>query len=626
MIKKHDHEEKTTELVRNYLKRQEFTEKNYFCIEEYTSDNPMIDQLLKNASKSGVGVGKPDFIITYSKSNLIIIIEAKPKNHDKAEREAVHYASYISKQFDVLALAISGETSKDFKVTTYYWKKGNDSCENINVGRIAKFSEYQDILLIKTNGVSFDKQKVMKCVKQLNEDMRDYAAMSNADKSSLFSGILIALKDENFRNDYNALNSKKEYKIPDTSNFPEEILTERLLYTIKSVLVKQGIPAKKIDYLTNYYKVAIDKEVFKKVDLSIKINPLRYFIIVIHQNIFIHFDASHSFDIMGSVYSEFLNYGGGDEKNGIVITPHHITDLFCELAKLNPKSKVVDICTGTGGFLISAMKYMIDKANFDEALIEDIKANNLIGIEKDEKMYSLAVANMILRKDGQSHLYHANCFDDDIFHEVKMLSPNAAFINPPYALNDNNQKELCFVERMLDLLTIGGTGIAIVPLSCAINPKGHVQKMKKQILTKHTLIAVMTMPEDLFQPTVGTNTCIMIFEAHKPHNSEIETWFGYWRNDGYELTSSAGRIDINNKWEGIKDTWIKAYHNRKEIPGLSLKKSITATDEWCAEAYMETDYNTITQSDFERELRKYAAFRLLEEMDGEIGDRNKQVI
>ena len=38
---------------------------------------------------------------------------------------------------------------------------------------------------------------------------------------------------------------------------------------------------------------------------------------------------------------------------------------------------------------------------------------------------------------------------------------------------------------------------------------------------------------------------------------------------------------------------------------------MSATDEWCAEAHMETNYSAITQSDFEEVVRNYAMFRLL---------------
>lgn len=65
---------------------------------------------------------------------------------------------------------------------------------------------------------------------------------------------------------------------------------------------------------------------------------------------------------------------------------------------------------------------------------------------------------------------------------------------------------------MLDMLAEGGTGIAIIPVSCVIAPS----KAKSEIVKYHRLKAVMSMPSELFYP-VGTVTCIVVFEAHKPH-------------------------------------------------------------------------------------------------------------
>jgi hypothetical protein len=50
------------------------------------------------------------------------------------------------------------------------------------------------------------------------------------------------------------------------------------------------------------------------------------------------------------------------------------------------------------------------------------------------------------------------------------------------------------------------------------------------------------------------------------------------------------------------------YHNKKEIAGKSVKRKVGQTDEWCAEAYLETDYSDITEEEFEKEVKKFVAF------------------
>jgi hypothetical protein len=51
--------------------------------------------------------------------------------------------------------------------------------------------------------------------------------------------------------------------------------------------------------------------------------------------------------------------------------------------------------------------------------------------------------------------------------------------------------------------------------------------------------------------------------------------------------------------------------NRTVEKNFSLKRVLRPEDEWCAEAYMETDYGQLTKEDFINEVKKYAAFNIL---------------
>lgn len=67
-------------------------------------------------------------------------------------------------------------------------------------------------------------------------------------------------------------------------------------------------------------------------------------------------------DYIGRFYGEFMSYSGGDGQTlGIILTPKHITQLFCDLLDLKPDDIVFDPCCGTAGFLIAAMHNMLKK-------------------------------------------------------------------------------------------------------------------------------------------------------------------------------------------------------------------------------------------------------------------------
>ena len=75
-----------------------------------------------------------------------------------------------------------------------------------------------------------------------------------------------------------------------------------------------------------------------------------------------------------------------------------------------------------------------------------------------------------------------------------------------------------------------------------------------------------------------------------------------------------GRVD-EGRWNAIKERWLHRHLNRESVSGLSVVRAVTvravtASDEWCAEAYMETDYTTIRKEYFEQALREYVAFQV----------------
>ena len=249
---------------------------------------------------------------------------------------------------------------------------------------------------------------------------------------------------------------------------------------------------------------------------------------------------------------------------------------------------------------------MIKKSKTDEEKLH-IKKHCLIGVEQQPNMYALASSNMILRGDGKANLYQGSCFDEGITESIKNKGATVGMINPPYSQKGEGLHELDFVNHLLNCLKPNGIAIAVVPMSCAISP----HPMRDKILQNHRLDAVMSLPDDVFHP-IGVVTCIMVFTAYVPHeqNPHFKSWFGYWKNDGYIKTKTKGRVD-GGSWMDIQQSWLEGYFNRTEIPGLSVLKKVSSNDEWCAEAYMETDYTDISEIDFVNEIKKFVLFKTL---------------
>ncbi|TAE68071.1 MAG: methyltransferase [Bacteroidetes bacterium] len=582
-------------------------------IEEQASDNIKIDKLLKNASKKGTGKGRPEFLITYNKNaDLLIVIECKAEitkhespNRDKYADFAVDgvllYASYLSKDFDVLAIAVSGETKQQLKISHFLHLKNERKATEIFGDKLLSAQDYLDGYLKSPEKFRQDYNILLEFTKKLNEKLHTYKILESQ-RSLLISCILIALEDDAFKISYTKKTTPKS-------------LADFLTKTVSEKLEESNISGKKLDNLNTQFG-------FIKTDTSLSTQEkvLKELVDEIDENINQFIKTHEYFDVLGQLYIEFLRYANSDKGLGIVLTPPHITELFSELAQVNKNSIAFDNCTGTGGFLISAMKKMIEDAKGDTQKIAEIKSKQLLGVEYQSHIFALAVSNMYIHQDGKTNIINGSCFDEDIINEVKAQKPTVGFLNPPYKGDKKNDTdELEFIFNNLECLVDGGTCIAIVPMQSALATGGKVLEYKKKILSNHTLEAVLSMPDELFfNSKVGVVSCIMIFTAHKPHPKSKETYFGYYKNDGFVKRKIQGRIDAYGYWNEIKENWITFYLNRKSKSGFSINKVVTPTDEWSAEAYMETDYSLLTKEDFITTLLNYSTFLLSNRLTNQI--------
>ena len=572
-------------------------------IEEQSSDISKIDKLLKTASKKGIGRGRPEFLITfYKNTDLLIVVECKADvskhespNHDKFAEFAVDgvllYASYLSKDYDVLAIAVSGETKSQLRISHFLHLKNERKATSIFGDKLLSASAYLDGYLKSPEKFRQDYTILLEFTKWLNEKLHTYKVLESQ-RSLLISCILIALEDDAFKSSYAKKNTPKS-------------LADFLITTVSEKFEEANITGKKLNNLNAQFG-------FIKTDtsLSTKDKVLKELIDEIDQNINQFIKTHEYFDVLGQLYIEFLRYANSDKGLGIVLTPPHITEFFAELAQVNKNSIAYDNCTGTGGFLISAMKAMIKDAKGDIDKIAEIKSNQLVGVEYQAHIFALAVSNMYIHQDGKTNIINGSCFDEEIIREVKAKKPTVGFLNPPYKGNKKNDvDELTFILNNLECLTDGGTCIAIVPMERALATSGKTLELKKQLLEKHTLMAVLSMPDELFASSKASSvTCVMVFKAHKPHDKNVETYFGYYKDDGFEKRKHLGRLDVYGKWKDVSYKWVNYFRRGKNEPGFSVSKIVFAYDDWSVENYLETNYSQLRKEHFVVSLRNYLSF------------------
>ena len=605
-------ERKTESIIReilkeNKIKLEEETEQAVI-IEEQKSDNPRINKLLKISSKKGKGAGFPEFIIFIPDKDLIIVIECKAdirkhksKTLNKYEGYAVDgallYSSYLSREFDVISIGVSGETKTELLIDTYLQVKGEKKARDLNIKKIYDFESYFDILKKDTTKEKFDFNRLMEYSRVLNQNLRDNFEFEDNLKPLIVSGILLALEDNGFCLGY------------PTKKNPLEI-ADLIINTIKERLDRDNIKGVKQNTIIQTYGfMKTNTKIINKKNKDGSPNThLKYLIKDIEEKVRPFLQDYKQYDVIGIFYNEFLRYANGDGGLGIVLTPKHITELFVRLAEVNKESIVLDNCCGTGGFLISSMRKMEYEAKGDKKKIKEIHTKQLLGVENNPKMFCLACSNMMLRGDGKSNIFQQDCFQISE-EDIKKFKPNVALLNPPYS-KENGHKELEFVWNALASLEPHGTCIAILPQSCAMNSKKGNENIKERILTHHTLKAVMSMPDKLFDDSEKSAvTCIMIFEAHKPHSESTKTWFGYWKEDEFIKVRPYGRIDYRHLYQDkIRKLWLSSYFEKKEIDGFSILKYVDSNNEWLVEPYITTKFWDLKDENFENTLKEYSTF------------------
>ncbi len=557
---------------------------------------------LEDYSQGGRGKAKPEYVITFDDDiHTIIVVECKnsAKKHCSKDLNkpsifsvdgVLYYAKFLKEEYNVIAIAVSGTSTQNMKVDTFYWMCGQNNYTVLEKSKDIILEPQNYIELIKGNKLqkAYSLDEIRNTAIDMHNALREIK-VTETHKPIFIAGILIALNDEDFSKSYSALTSYKS-------------VMQNIQNAIENVLKDSDIKNNRINYIKQVFGTLQDNTKFAGIPLGHS-KSITWYIEQLEMKIKPMMDyADSTVDALGVFYHEFIKYSGGDGSGlGIVLTPQHLTEFMCDLAGVNKNSRVADICCGSGSFLVTAMSKMFRNANPDD--VESIRRERLYGVEFDDGLYTLAIANMIIRKDGKSNIYKGDCFNEVITSELKSKNINIGLINPPYSQKD--VVELEFVEHLLDILTVCGTGVVVVPMSCAIGTK--FKEIRERIMKKHTLNAVFSMPDDIFYPT-ATNVCVMVWTAHMPHDSTQETFFGYCKNDGFVKRKKLGRIDAFGRWDGIRKEWLKLYRNRDVVDGLSARHCVGYEDEWLCEAYMQTDYSKLTQEDFQQTINDYLSY------------------
>ena len=334
--------------------------------------------------------------------------------------------------FRIIGIAFSGGINDDLNHLINTFIIQNDKIKDISIQEFLDEEDY--VSLFENLDLELIANNISKSSSEINRILRN---IDSQKRPVLLSALMICLYQKNhFHNDF-----KANYLQWNIKNIIRNIPT-----TIEDILVNENIDINKINILKNELS-------FINTDTDLNNTEiLKEILIELENNVIPLFNKQSSYDIIGKFYEEFLRYAGiSNVKKGIVLTPNHITKLFTELIEIKTNDIIFDACCGTGAFLIAGMNKLIDTIQNSQISnkherISNIKQSQLLGFEKSNTMYSLAISNMVFRGDGKSKIYNIDFFSNEATSILNDIKPSIGFINPPYGGKDNKTNPYSFIK------------------------------------------------------------------------------------------------------------------------------------------------------------------------------------
>ena len=582
------------------------------------------------------------------KSKTVVLIETKTRFTDKDIAQLREYVAEEKALFPdnkIIAILANIE-NEDIRV----WK-GNvdDASEMPGETAIDTMAYYVSLFEVSRQN---NREQVLRNTYALNELLHK-KDIDEKLRSQFVGTTLLYVKDVVKRLGISDINEEAAVKLREYwSTFDEAQIRTGIETTLDNLLDGSDNKAKKIKLLRS--NVVSDQKV-----RALKIDDWLDILIDIVTGIYAYIDedSSEGQDLLNLFFIAFNKYTGKADKNQ-AFTPDHITEFACRVTEVNRNTRIFDGACGSGSFLVQGMVKAIadcSTMNATQQQKEDqqakIRREHIYGVEIEEKAYGLSTTNMLIHGDGNSNIKLGNLFKSKDF--LQEADPDVILMNPPFnakpitiperyktnwgkARNgkEDPTKGMVFVQFISDCIVEANSRrqknnestktvrmAVILPVAAAIGSNNLLKETKQRLLVNNTLEAVFTLPNEIFYPGASASACMMVFTLGKPHYDGAEpakdTFFGYFKDDAHIKKKNLGRIeqfDEKNasKWKAVEEEWLKLYRNKTVKAGMSAMQSVTHEDEWLVEAYMKTDYSTLTAGDFQQTLNNYLAYLVKE--------------
>ena len=327
-------------------------------------------------------------------------------------------------------------------------------------------------------------------------------------------------------------------------------------------------------------------------------------------------EAGQNFqDVQGDLYEYLLSEIASAGKNGQFRTPRHIIQMIVSLVDPKLGEEVCDPACGTGGFLLGAYQHILTQHTSPELRSvgddgiergiagdrltdarqwEALKAKTFHGYDFDTTMVRIGLMNLLLHGIDRPHLEYKDTLSKSFTERERY---DVVLANPPFKgsidkgdINEDlrlktTKTELLFVNRIMNLLRVGGRAGVIVPDGVLFGSSNAHKELRKILIEECELQGIVKMPSGVFKPYAGVSTAALIFA--KGGKTE-HVWYYDMQADGYSLDDKRERTAANDipdviaRWKGrdpaentdrkAKAFWVPVEQIRENEYDLSISR------------------------------------------------------
>jgi type I restriction enzyme M protein len=301
---------------------------------------------------------------------------------------------------------------------------------------------------------------------------------------------------------------------------------------------------------------------------------------------------------LGNTYEYLLSIMGSQGDAGQFRTPRHVIDFIVKAIDPQKEDRILDPACGTGGFLISAYKHILEAhdgldnktgepTDKEKALTSDERAmihKNITGYDIDPNMVRTAQVNTYLHKFKNPDIRVYDSLSSVAYwdEEYDIILANPPFMTPKGGIEPHskfsikaNRAEVLFVDYIVEHLSTRGRAGIIVPEGIIFQSANAYKKLRK-ILVEDGLYAVVSLPSGVFSPYSGVKTSILLFDKDITKKKK-EVLFIKIENDGFDLGAqrreTPDKNDLPQALEILKEWKEKQKVKKDQNIAFAVKKS-----------------------------------------------------